>query len=94
MQRRRLSFLWIALSTVILVDSVCCAIMVFPELDIVAVITARDFCPFGKLADDISGAVKSEMALPPDAAAANLLARAIRNVSTNRPTQFGSTQPR
>jgi hypothetical protein len=38
----------------------------FPELDIVAVTTARDFCPFSKLAGYISGAVKSETALPPD----------------------------
>jgi CubicO group peptidase (beta-lactamase class C family) len=32
----------------------CQLIMVFPELDIVAVTTARDFCPFSKLADYIS----------------------------------------
>jgi hypothetical protein len=62
----------------------CQLIMVFPELDIVAVTTARDFCPFGKLADYISGAVKSETALAPDPAGANLLTTAIRNVSTDR----------
>jgi hypothetical protein len=44
----------------------CQMIMIFPELEIVAVTTARDFCPFGKMADDISGAVKSETALQPD----------------------------
>jgi len=65
-------------------------IMVFPELDIVAVTTARDYCPLGKLAGYISGAVKSATALPPNPAGADLLANAIRNVSTEKPTEVGA----
>jgi hypothetical protein len=65
--------------------------MIFPALDIVAVTTARDFCPFGKMADDISGAVKSEAALPPDPAGTNLLAAAIRDISTEKPGEVGTT---
>lgn len=72
----------------------CQLIMVFPELDIVAVTTARDFCPFSKLADHISGAVKSETALPPDPAGASLLTTAIRNVSADKPAEAGSTRRR
>jgi CubicO group peptidase (beta-lactamase class C family) len=63
----------------------CQLIMVFPKLDIVAVTTARDFCPFSKLADYISGAVKSETALPADPAGANLLANAIHDISNGKP---------
>jgi hypothetical protein len=69
----------------------CQVIMVFPELDIVAAMTARDFCPFGRLADFISGAVKSETALPADPAAADLLANKIRDISTEKPTEIGVT---
>lgn len=58
--------------------------MVFPELDIVAVTTARNFCPLSKLADYISSAVKSEGALPSDPAGADLLANKIREISTRR----------
>jgi len=70
----------------------CQLIIVFPESDIVAVTTARDFCPLGKLADDIAGAVKSETALPADSAGANLLATAIRKVSTDKPAEVSSTR--
>jgi len=66
-------------------------IMVFPDLDVVAVTTARDFYPLGKLADYISGAVKSDTALPSDTASANLLASKIRDVSTEKPTEVGAT---
>jgi hypothetical protein len=69
----------------------CELIMVFPELDIVAVTTARDFCPFGKLADLVSGAVKSEAALAPNPAGATLLANAIRNISDEKPSETGAT---
>jgi CubicO group peptidase (beta-lactamase class C family) len=68
----------------------CQVIMVFPELDMVAVTTARDYCSFGKLADYIAGAVKSESALPPDPVSANLLADAVRNISTEKPTEIGA----
>jgi len=59
----------------------CQLIMVFTELDIVAVTTARDFCPFSKLADSISNAVKSEGAMPSDPAGADLLANKLREIS-------------
>jgi CubicO group peptidase (beta-lactamase class C family) len=63
----------------------CQLIMVLPDSDLVAVTTARNFCPFGKLADYISSAVKSDSAMPPDPAGANLLERAIHAVSTEHP---------
>jgi hypothetical protein len=69
----------------------CQLIMVFPELDIVAVTTARDNCPHGRLADAISRAVKSETAPSADAAAAHLLADAIRNSSTEKRSEVGAT---
>ena len=64
-------------------------IMVFPDLDVVAVTTGRAYCPLSKLADYISSAVKSDTALPADAASANLLANKIREVSTEKPTEVG-----
>lgn len=69
----------------------CQVVMVLPERDIVAVMTANNFCSFGKLADEISAVVKSEQALPADAAAAEQLAKAIADVSTEKPTQVGAT---
>ena len=69
----------------------CQLIMVLPRLDIVAVTTARDFCPLGRLADMISGAVKSETALPPDTTASNWLADKIREISTEKATEIGET---
>jgi CubicO group peptidase (beta-lactamase class C family) len=69
----------------------CQVIMVFPALDMVAVTTTRDFYPFGVVTDFISGAVKSETALPPAPDAATLLANAIREVSTEKPTEVGAT---
>jgi hypothetical protein len=68
----------------------CQVIMVFPELDIVAAMTARKFCPFGRLASYISGAVKSETALAADPAGADLLANKIRDISTEKPTEIGA----
>lgn len=68
----------------------CQVIMVMPEQDIVAVMTARNFCPFGRMTDFISGAVKSEAALPPDSASADLLTKAIHEVSTETPISAGA----
>jgi CubicO group peptidase (beta-lactamase class C family) len=62
----------------------CQLIMVFPELDIVAVTTAREFCPLSKLADQISSAVKSDGALPSDPAGDDLLTAKIREISARR----------
>jgi CubicO group peptidase (beta-lactamase class C family) len=66
-------------------------IMVFPELDIVAVTTGRDNHPLRELADSISNSVKSETALPSDAASADLLANKILDVATEKPNAVGTT---
>jgi CubicO group peptidase (beta-lactamase class C family) len=66
----------------------CQLIMVFSALDIVAVTTAS---PFSRLADTIAGAVKSEAVLPPNPAGADLLGKAIRDISTEKPTAVGAT---
>jgi hypothetical protein len=60
----------------------CQVIMVLPELDVVAVTTGRESCPLGKLADAISGTVRSDTALPASPEAAASLARALREIST------------
>jgi hypothetical protein len=65
--------------------------MVFPDLDVVAVTTGRDNYPLSKLAGYISSAVKSDAALPPDEASANLLANKILDVSTEKPTGADGT---
>lgn len=67
----------------------CQVIMIFPALDMVAVTTARDFYPFGIVADMISGAVKSETALAPSPDGADQLASAVREVSTEKPSEVG-----
>jgi CubicO group peptidase (beta-lactamase class C family) len=69
----------------------CQVVMVLPDRDMVAVMTARNFCPFGKMADMISGAVKSETALPPNPAGSALLADEIRDISTEKPSAVGAT---
>ena len=61
----------------------CQVIMVLPELDVVAVTTGRDSCPLGELADAISGAVRSDTALPASPEAAASMVRAIREISTS-----------
>jgi len=66
-------------------------IMVFPDLDVVAVTTGRDNYPLSKLAGHISSLVKSDTALAPDAAGANLLANKIVDVSTEKPTRVGAS---
>jgi CubicO group peptidase (beta-lactamase class C family) len=65
-------------------------IMVFPALDIVAVTTTRSFYPLALVTDYISGAVKSEAALPPAPESATLLANAMRDVSTEKPSEVGA----
>jgi CubicO group peptidase (beta-lactamase class C family) len=67
----------------------CQVIMVLPDPDIVAVMTARDFCPFRKLAESILGAVKSESPLPASSDAAASLATAISDVATEKPNEIG-----
>jgi CubicO group peptidase (beta-lactamase class C family) len=67
----------------------CQVIMVFPDLDIVAAMTARDFCSFRKMAEGISGAVKSEAPLPANPDAARRLADAVSDVSIEKPIEVG-----
>lgn len=57
---------------------------------VIMVLTARDFCPLGRLADDISGAVKADSALPANPAAADRLAEVIAEVSTEKATKVGA----
>ena len=65
-------------------------IMVFPELDIVAVTTGRadDFAS-GEFADLVFSSVKSNESLPADASGANLLAMKIRDASTEKRSEVG-----
>jgi CubicO group peptidase (beta-lactamase class C family) len=65
------------------------AIMIFPEQDMVAVMTAHGFYSWGRVADGISGAVKSDDALPANAASSDLLANTIRDIATEKPTEAG-----
>ena len=66
-------------------------IMVFPDLDVVAVTTGRDNYPLSELPGYISSSVKSDTALPPDASSVNLLANKVLDVSTEKPTRVGAT---
>jgi CubicO group peptidase (beta-lactamase class C family) len=66
-------------------------IVVFPDLDVVAVTTARKQLRFRALIDAVSGAVKSESALPPNPDAAERLANAIKDAAVEKPTPVGPT---
>jgi CubicO group peptidase (beta-lactamase class C family) len=66
-------------------------IAVFPDLDIVAVTTARKYVSFRALIDGVSRAVKSESALPPNPDAVEALANATKDVAVEKPSAVGST---
>ena len=70
-------------------------IVVIPKLDIVATMTGilRDdeFYPVSRLVDDIANAVRSDPPLPADPVAARLLAAAIREAATEKPSAVGGT---
>ncbi|MGA8660257.1 MAG: serine hydrolase [Chthoniobacterales bacterium] len=67
-------------------------IMVFPDLDVVAVTTGHaDNYSLSKFADSIPTLVKSDTSLPANAASATLLANKILDVSTEKPTEVGPT---
>ncbi|UFZ04077.1 beta-lactamase family protein [Bradyrhizobium ontarionense] len=68
----------------------CQVIMVLPDPDIVAVMTARDFCSLRKLANEISAAVKSDSALPAAPEAAANLATAVKDATTEVPSPVGA----
>jgi hypothetical protein len=68
-------------------------ILVIPKLDIVAAMTGilRDdeHYPTPRLVDDIASAVKSDAPLPGDPIAKSMLATAIRQAATERPSSVG-----
>jgi hypothetical protein len=70
-------------------------IMVLPKLDIVVTMTGilRDdeFYPIVRLITDVSRAAKSDTPLPADPIAQGLLAAAIHNAATEKPTAVGPT---
>ncbi len=68
----------------------CQVIMIMPDPDIVAVMTARDFCPFRKLANEISAAVKSDNALPAAPEATADLAAAVKEAATETQSPVGA----
>lgn len=61
-------------------------IAVFPDLDIVAVTTATKYIKYRALIDAVSGAVKSEVPLPPNPSAAAQLAHAIKDAAVEKAT--------
>jgi CubicO group peptidase (beta-lactamase class C family) len=71
----------------------CQTVIVYPVLDMVAVTTAKDNCAFGRVATYIAAAVKSETALPPNPAGAELLDNAIRAIAAETPSERGATPP-
>jgi CubicO group peptidase (beta-lactamase class C family) len=70
-------------------------ILVLPKLDIVAVMTGvlrdSEFYSISGLIDDITSAVKSDAVLPADSIAKGLLAAAVRQAATERPSAVGGT---
>ncbi len=66
-------------------------IWVFPDLDIVAVTTARKYVSFRALANYVASAVKSDVALPPNPGGEGQLASAIWDAAIEKPTPVGPT---
>jgi CubicO group peptidase (beta-lactamase class C family) len=66
-------------------------IAVFPELDIVVVVTARRYVSQFALIEGVYAAVKSEAALAPNPKGAAWLANAIKDAATEKPTPVGPT---
>ena len=64
-------------------------IMVFPELDLIAVTTGRANFSLNEFADLISSSVRSNKSLYPDPESAELLSKKILDVSTEKPTDVG-----
>jgi CubicO group peptidase (beta-lactamase class C family) len=66
-------------------------IAVFPDLDVVAVVTARKFVSFFALIEGIYAAVRSDAALPPDPRGAELLANAVTDATVEKASPVGPT---
>jgi CubicO group peptidase (beta-lactamase class C family) len=64
-------------------------IAVFPDLDVVAVVTAHKYVSQFALIEGIYAAVKSDSALSPNPNAAELLTHAIKDASVEEPTVVG-----
>jgi CubicO group peptidase (beta-lactamase class C family) len=67
----------------------CHLIMLFRDLDIVAVTTARDYCSFRQFADQVARAVQSDSTLPPNPEAAEQLTRELTEVAKEQPLAAG-----
>jgi CubicO group peptidase (beta-lactamase class C family) len=63
----------------------CHLIMLLPDLDVVTVTTARDYCSFRQFADQVARAVQSDSALPPNPEAADRLTRELNEVAKEKP---------
>jgi hypothetical protein len=66
-------------------------IAVFPDLDVVAVVTARKFVSFFAVIEGIHAAVASDSALPPDPRGAELLANAVNGAAVEKASPVGPT---
>jgi hypothetical protein len=66
-------------------------ITVFPDLDVVAVTTAREYVRYSTLIGSVAAAVKSTSALPANPDAAELLAHAVKDAAVEKPTVVGTT---
>ena len=66
-------------------------IVVFPDLDVVVVTTARKQVRYKTLIDAVAGAVRSGSALPPNPNALEQLANATRDAAVEKPTPVGPT---
>src|SRR5215470_1558337 len=67
----------------------CHLIMLFPDLDIVAVTTARDYCSFRQFAGHVARAVQSDSALPTNPEATDRLTRELNEVAKEKPIAVG-----
>jgi CubicO group peptidase (beta-lactamase class C family) len=66
-------------------------IAVFPDLDVVAVVTARKFVSFFALIEGIYAAAKSDSALPPDPRAGGMLAHVVKDAAVEKASPVGPT---
>jgi CubicO group peptidase (beta-lactamase class C family) len=69
----------------------CQLIIVIPDRDMVAVITARKYSSFDRITDYLSRAAKSASALPANPDGARLLASAVADVAREIPSPVGPT---
>lgn len=65
-------------------------IAVFPELDVVAVVTARKFVSYFALIEGIYAAARSDAALPPNPRATELLADAVKDAAVEKASPVGT----